>query len=49
MFINIIDPQTTYKFKFDIFRRINTGGKELNNQESGNIIEKVRCFTQNET
>lgn len=38
LFINIIDPQTPYKVKFDIFRRINTGGKELNNQEIRNCL-----------
>ncbi|MCA3002174.1 MAG: DUF262 domain-containing protein [Rhodocyclaceae bacterium] len=30
---NVIDPQTPAKVKFDIFRRINTGGTPLNAQE----------------
>jgi hypothetical protein len=30
---NVIDPQTPLKVKFDIFRRINTGGSPLNPQE----------------
>ena len=30
---NVIDPQTPYRVKFDIFRRINTGGSPLNAQE----------------
>lgn len=38
LYINIIDPQTPNKVKFDIFRRINTGGKELNNQEIRNCL-----------
>ena len=36
---NIIDPSSPAKVKYDIFRRINTGGKTLNNQEIRN------CFT----
>lgn len=30
---HVIDPQTPYKVKFDIFRRINTGGSPLSAQE----------------
>lgn len=37
---NVIDPQTPSKVKFDIFRRINTGGKSLNNQEIRNCLAK---------
>lgn len=31
--VNVIDPQTPTKVKFDIFKRINTGGEPLNAQE----------------
>lgn len=46
LFFNIIDPQTPSKVKYDIFRRINTGGKSLNAQEIRNCIEAahVRNF-----
>ena len=30
---HVIDPQTPYRVKFDIFRRINTGGSPLSTQE----------------
>jgi hypothetical protein len=33
IFVNIIDPQTPSKVKFDIFKRINTAGSPLNAQE----------------
>ena len=43
---NVIDPQTPSKVKYDIFRRLNTGGKELNRQEIRNCFEspKTRDF-----
>lgn len=42
---HVIDPQTPYRVKFDIFRRINTGGSPLSAQEirhcmSGNRSRK---------
>lgn len=39
--VNIIDPSSPPKVKYDIFRRINTGGEHLLNQEIRN------CFTGN--
>lgn len=43
---NVIDPQTPMRVKFDIFKRINTGGTPLNAQEirhcmSGNQSRKL--------
>ncbi len=42
LFVNVIDPQTPSKVKFDIFKRINTGGKALNNQEIRNCLANGR-------
>lgn len=42
LFINVIDPQTPGKVKYDIFKRINTGGKALNNQEIRNCLASGR-------
>lgn len=36
--VNVIDPTSPPKVKYDIFRRINTGGKSLNNQEIRNCL-----------
>lgn len=38
LYFNVIDPQTPSKVKFDIFKRINTGGKSLNAQEIRNCL-----------
>lgn len=42
--VNVIDPQSASKVKYDIFRRLNTGGRPLNAQELRNCLakEKVR-------
>lgn len=39
---NIIDPQTPTRVKFDIFRRINQGGKPLNHQEIRNCMASIK-------
>ncbi|RKZ41187.1 MAG: DUF262 domain-containing protein [Gammaproteobacteria bacterium] len=39
---NVIDPQTPSKVKFDIFKRINTGGSPLNAQEIRHCMSKKR-------
>jgi len=36
--VNIIEASSPSKVKFDIFRRVNTGGKPLNNQEIRNCL-----------
>jgi len=38
--VNVIDASSPPKVKFDIFRRINTGGKPLNSQEIRNCLSK---------
>lgn len=42
--VNVIDSQSPSKVKYDIFRRLNTGGRPLNAQELRNCLakEKVR-------
>ena len=39
---HVIDPQTPYRVKFDIFRRINTGGTPLSAQEIRHSTSKTR-------
>lgn len=39
---NVIDPQTPVAVKFDIFRRINTGGSPLNAQEIRHCMSRSR-------
>lgn len=36
--INVIEASSPYQVKFDIFQRLNSGGKHLNNQEIRNCI-----------
>jgi len=36
--VNVIDPSSPFKLKYDIFRRINTGGQPLNSQEIRNCL-----------
>ncbi len=40
--VHVIDPQTPYRVKFDIFRRINTGGTSLSAQEIRHCMSKTR-------
>ncbi len=44
LIFNIIDSQTPFRVRFDIFKRINRGGKPLNSQEIRNCMafEKTR-------
>ncbi|MEO6038360.1 MAG: hypothetical protein ABIQ93_08105, partial [Saprospiraceae bacterium] len=38
LIVNVIEASSPTQVKFDIFKRINTGGKHLNNQEIRNCI-----------
>ncbi len=40
--VHVIDPQTPYRVKFDIFRRINTGGSPLSSQEIRHCMSRNR-------
>ena len=40
--VNVIDPQTPTQVKFDIFKRINTGGTPLNSQEIRHCMSGMR-------
>lgn len=39
--VNVIDPQTPTAVKFDIFKRINTGGTPLNSQEIRHCMSRA--------
>lgn len=39
---NVIDPQTPSRVKFDVFKRINTGGTPLNSQEIRHCMSGTR-------
>ncbi len=39
--VNVIEASSPAKVKYDIFKRINTGGKPLNNQEIRNCVAKT--------
>ena len=42
---HVIDPQTPYRVKFEIFRRINTGGSPLSAQEIRHCMSDARSRT----
>lgn len=42
IFVNVIEPQTPDDVKFDVFRRINTGGSPLTGQEIRHCMSRAR-------
>lgn len=42
IFVNVIDPQTPKQVKFDIFKRLNTGGTPLNGQEIRHCMSNAK-------
>jgi hypothetical protein len=42
IFVNVIEPQTPDDVKFDVFRRINTGGSPLTSQEIRHCMSRRR-------
>lgn len=42
IFVNVIEPQTPDDVKFDVFRRINTGGSPLTAQEIRHCMARMR-------
>jgi hypothetical protein len=42
IFVNIIEPQTPDDVKFDVFRRLNTGGSPLTAQEIRHCLSRTR-------
>jgi hypothetical protein len=42
IFVNVIEPQTPDDVKFDVFRRINTGGSPLTAQEIRHCMSRAR-------
>jgi len=42
IFVNVIEPQTPDEVKFDVFRRINTGGSPLTSQEIRHCMSRAR-------
>lgn len=45
IFVNVIEPQTPDDVKFEVFRRINTGGSPLTGQEIRHCMSRLRSRT----